>query len=196
MTQVAQYISWGNQTVIPYPLYAEDVPIHGTDEWGQFPPLMNENNIKTLTSWDPNYIRPVTIEKMGEVMMRDVVLWRFMVQNDTLLPNPLYYQYIQGFANSTQFHFGSPIFYSNPHYAGCDDKYANKVVGVTENRNYLSDYTVVDIEPNTGLVMHVNETIQLNVYVDPTIWPERLKIFYPNVTNDLFYPIVSFFYFY
>jgi len=64
------------------------------------------------------------------------------------------------------------------------------VEGVYDNRNYKDDYTVVDVEPNTGLVMHVNETIQLNCYLDPKVWTERLKVFYPNVQQDIFYPIV------
>lgn len=163
------------------------------DEWGQFPPFMDENNIQHLTTFDENYIRPVTIIKTGEVKYRDVILWRFMVNNDTLLPNPKYYQSVQGFANSTMFHYGSPIFYSNPHFAGCDETYANKVIGVVEGRNYLSDYTVCDIEPITGLVMHVNETIQLNVYLDPYFWTNRLKVFYPTFPLDIFYPIVRFY---
>ena len=150
-------------------------------------PFLNERDVSDLYTFDPNYFRTIHLVRTGSVKYRDVPLWRFMVSNDTLDPDPLYYQEIRGFANSTSFHQLCPIFYSNPHFALANDTYAFKVEGVAENRNWKTDYTVVDVEPNTGMVMHVNMTLQANLFLKEGY--RRLNRYY-SPPLDVFYPLV------
>lgn len=189
ITQVAQYKSFNGSSEIGTKFYREPVPITGCTEWGQFQPFLNERDEKNLYTFDGTFFRNMHLVRTGSVKYRDVPMWRFMISNDTLEPNPTYYQEIRGFANSTSFHDYCPIFYSNPHWAGVDDYYANRVIGVAENRNYKTDYTFVDVEPVTGMVMHVNETLQVNVFLNAN-YSNLNKYYSPPI--DTFYPIVSF----
>src|SRR3990167_7918106 len=184
---VAMYISFGNLTAMPW---AEPVPVYGRNEWGQFPPFFNESTTDLYT-YDDEYLRTMHIQRVGSVSYRGIELWRYMVNNATLQPNATYDQTIPGFANLTRFKQNSPIFFSNPHWAGVEEEYTSKVIGCAENQNYLTDYTVCDIEPHTGLVMHVNESLQLNVYV-PADYKGFTKFNSPPL--DVFYPIVCFFF--
>ena len=95
---------------------------------------------------------------------------------------------IKGFANISAFHNNTPIFLSNPHFFGCDDKWGKKMTGVLENQNWETDITVIDIEPWTGQTLHVNKSTQLNVYIPEN--STQFNLFNPNVTKGLFYPIV------
>jgi len=187
ISQVAQYISYGNMTTIEPPYWAEPVPIDGITEWGQFQPFLNERDTKDLYTFDSTYLRNLHLQRTGSVKYRDVPMWRFMLSNATLLPDPVFYQNITGFANSTSFHQKCPVFYSFPHFSGCDEYYANRVIGVAENQDWKTDYTIVDVNPITGMVMHVNISLQVNCFLDADY--SNLNRYY-NVQLDTFYPIM------
>jgi len=187
ISQTASYKSYAGMSTIEPPFWNEPVPIEGCTEWGQFEPFLNERDVKDLYTFDSTYLRTLHLQRTGSVEYRGVPMWRFMLSNDTLMPDPVYYQTIPGFANSTSFHEFCPIFYSNPHWAGVEDYYADKVIGVKENRNYLTDYSVIDVEPITGMVMHVNESLQVNVFLKADY--DHLNLYY-SPPLDTFYPII------
>lgn len=186
--KTAYFKTFGNLTEIPPPFYQEAVPVYGNDGYGQFQPFMQDDNVQEVFVFDGNYIRTIELIRMTEVQYRGIDMWRFMISNGTFAVDPLYNNYVAGFANVTMFKYGSPIFFCNPHFAGVGEEYTSQVVGVAENQDWRVDWTVVDIEPTTGTVMHVNDSLQVNVFVNEPHW---FNLYNPNVTTGLFYPLVS-----
>lgn len=180
-----RYIKYRNQTEITY---AVEIPVAGQDEWGQFQPFQKERGIDHLYMFDPNYVRELEIVKMMEVEYRGVELWRYSFSNSTWAPNPDYFMTIPGFTNQTIIE-GSPIFLSIAHWQGVPDEYTSKVKGVVENRNWRTDYSVIDIEPHTGLVFHTNASLMVSLYLEPHM-SDWLSVYNPNVTVDTFYPVM------
>jgi len=179
------YITWRNKTHITY---AVDVPVSGQDEWGQFQPFQKERGIERLYMFDPNYVRELEIVKMMEVEYRGVELWRYSFSNSTWAPNADYFMTIPGFTNQTIIE-GSPIFLSIAHWQGVPTEYTDKVKGVVEGRDWRKDYSVIDIEPHTGLVFHTNASLMVNLYLEP-VMEEWLSVYNPNVPVDTFYPVM------
>jgi hypothetical protein len=166
-----------------------DIPVAGQDEWGQFQPFQQARGIDHLYMFDPNYMRELEIVKMMEVEYRGVELYRYSFSNTTWAPNPDYFMTIPGFTNQTIIE-GSPIFLSIAHWQGVPDEYSSKVKGVVEGRDWRTDYSVIDIEPHTGLVFHTNASLMVNLYLEPHM-SDWLSVYNPNVTVDTFYPVVS-----
>jgi len=171
---------------IPYPAYAQDVPVYGTNDWGQFEPFLQKKGISELQVFDTHYIRTLALLKTEEVENEGIKMWRFVLSNDTFAPNPIYFQNITGFCNMSGTHNDTPIFQSNPHFYGASDEWLQKVDGVVPSPS--TDYTFADVEPWTGKVMRANQSLQVNIYIpsDTT----QFTLFNPNVTKDIMYPLV------
>jgi hypothetical protein len=185
INQVQVYTVWQGVDTIKG-VYAVDVPVGGVNDIGLFQPFINENTI--LWSWDSNYIRNMRLVPTGYVSHRGIKTIRYEIDNQTFAVNSDLYQTIQGFANLTGAHNSSSIFLSNPHMFGADPKYTQMIEGQVQN--FTIDITIIDIEPNLGQVLNLNEGLQINVYLDPHKSYMPMSTFYPNVRLDVFHPIV------
>jgi hypothetical protein len=173
-------------TYIPYPAYAANVTVYGTNDWGQFETMLQKKNIEVLDVFDTHYIRTLQLLKTEEVVNQGIDMWRYYLSNATFAPDPLYYQNITGFCNMTGTRNDTPIFQSNPHFAAADPEWLDKVNGVVPDPD--NDYTFVDVEPWTGKVMRAYQSLQVNIYVEQNT--TQFNLFNPNVTKGLMYPIV------
>eukprot|EP01094_Clydonella_sp_ATCC50884_P002256 TRINITY_DN11737_c0_g1_i1.p1 TRINITY_DN11737_c0_g1~~TRINITY_DN11737_c0_g1_i1.p1 ORF type:complete len:836 (+),score=190.65 TRINITY_DN11737_c0_g1_i1:301-2508(+) len=189
ISKVAWYKTWMGRDEIPAPMYAKSQQIRGTNDWGQFEPLLNKKDIKNFTIFDTHYLRTLSAVRTGEKpKFRGITTYRYELSNDTWAVNPDLYTEITGFANISGLHNNTPIFASQPHFFGCDPKWGQKVEGVAENQNWETDITVIDVEPWTGQTLHVNKSLQVNVYIDAD--SKQFNRFFPNITKGLFYPLM------
>eukprot|EP01100_Stratorugosa_tubuloviscum_P014886 TRINITY_DN821_c0_g8_i1.p1 TRINITY_DN821_c0_g8~~TRINITY_DN821_c0_g8_i1.p1 ORF type:complete len:755 (+),score=264.24 TRINITY_DN821_c0_g8_i1:89-2353(+) len=181
---VSWYISYLGHDTLDY--YAEPIPVAGTDDWGQFPPFLTEEDNKQLYSFSSDYYRTVPIflnstyeDEYG------IKLFRYLINDSFFGIDPLYYQSIQGFVNASGAYNATPIFLSNPHFYGVlDQQWINKTTGIVQN--ILNDTTIIDIEPNTGKVFNVQESLQVNVFLN--VSKHFFSVFNPDVVNDVFFP--------
>ena len=110
---------------------------------------------------------------------------RYYMANETYEIQPEYYQFIQGFVNITAIQ-QAPIFLSNPHMAGAEEKWRNAIIGM-KPVDFNRDYTTVDIEPNLGKVIQVYKNLQVNAYVEEGT--NKFVFYNPGFKTGVMYPI-------
>eukprot|EP01087_Luapelamoeba_hula_P015061 TRINITY_DN4467_c1_g1_i1.p1 TRINITY_DN4467_c1_g1~~TRINITY_DN4467_c1_g1_i1.p1 ORF type:complete len:777 (+),score=97.03 TRINITY_DN4467_c1_g1_i1:148-2478(+) len=183
VNKIGQYISWKNVTEVD--IYGAPVKVTGVNDAGQFEPFLGDGT--KLHAWDDNYIRDLELVPVKDVTIKGVKARRYEISNSTWDINPTYSQYIQGYVNMTGYEHGSPVFLTNPHMYLSDDKYFNKIEGVVRNRTM--DTVIIDIEPNSGTVIHYYEGLQINVYLDPR-FANMLTVYNGQLQYDYMVPVM------
>ena len=60
---------------------------------------------------------------------------------------------------------GAPIYISLPHLLYAADQYKNRLDGISPNAEVHR--TIFEVEPHTGLVLHAEKRLQVNVFLQP-----------------------------
>jgi len=183
--QVQEYLQWFGQSVVE-DVYARPMPVHGVNDLGFFQPFLDLAS--DLWSWDSNYVRNMHLIPVDYIEHRGVIGIRYTLDHNTWDINATLYQSIKGFANLTNFHNGSSVMLSNPHMYLADPKYINLIQGKLKNDTL--NITYVDAEPNSGNIIWYNESLQINIYLDPSKSYFNMYIYNPKVRLDVMYPIV------
>ncbi|ELR22174.1 CD36 family protein [Acanthamoeba castellanii str. Neff] len=185
INQVQVYTQWFGQTVIE-DVYAEPIPVQGVNDLGFFRPFLDLDS--ELWSWDSNYVRNMHLVPLGYMDHKGVNTIRYTLANETWAINATLYQTIQGFCNLTGFHNGTSLMLSNPHMYLADPKYTSLIEGQVPDP--AADITRIDVEPNTGNVVWYDESVQINIYLDPSKTYFQMTTYNPDVRLDVIYPVV------
>eukprot|EP01116_Phalansterium_solitarium_P009836 TRINITY_DN24168_c0_g1_i1.p1 TRINITY_DN24168_c0_g1~~TRINITY_DN24168_c0_g1_i1.p1 ORF type:complete len:770 (-),score=188.90 TRINITY_DN24168_c0_g1_i1:661-2970(-) len=181
-TKIAWYVQYQGSSLQPG--YNFNMSITGTDEWGQFPPLLGAYDV--LQPFNANYFRIVPLVPVATSEVLGVPTQHYLIDNATWAVDPKFFDSIVGFANMTGV-LNAPAFYSNPHFFGCDPKWPAMLPG-TQQPDWHNDLTVVDVEPLTGKVVNVSKYLQVNFYIEPdSAW---FLMFNPRFPTGLMYPVI------
>lgn len=176
------YITWnGTSEITAYPIKYN---VSGTTEDGQFAPFLT--NYQSLSTWNNDYERAILLVPKEEVDVLGLHTHRYMIDNSTFSILPDYYQYLQGFINLTSLR-KAPVFLSNPHWAGAEDYWRDRIIGM-KPVDFNTDYTTADIEPYLGKVVQAYKNLQVNVLI-----PEGTDKFIgynPGIRTGIMFPIL------
>jgi len=161
--EIGVYIEWQGTTSL-HGVYAQDIPVVGVNNMGQFAPFLDLNS--KLYAWDNYYLRTVTLVPLEMVEFKGVHMIRYLVDNATWAINNTLYNGIPGFANLTGAYYGASVFLSNPHMLGANLSWPSLISGFPLP-DPARDVTLIDLEPNSGVVAHYDEGLEINVYLDP-----------------------------
>lgn len=104
--RVAFFLEWHNQTEVD--VWAEPVPVYGTNADGQFQPFMQEGEL--VSSWSGTTMRAMNFTAPTHHLWFGIDTMRFELDQSMWAPNPVYYQGLYGFFNATSYQQGVPIF--------------------------------------------------------------------------------------
>eukprot|EP00742_Colponemidia_sp_Colp-10_P001156 GILJ01001246.1.p1 GENE.GILJ01001246.1~~GILJ01001246.1.p1 ORF type:complete len:1070 (-),score=190.07 GILJ01001246.1:120-3290(-) len=157
------------------------VPIKGSD--GQcFGAYLDKN--KKLDLFVDAILHPGRLVYSQDTDTKGVSTWRYtldpdLMANATTNPdNDVFYMYgPNGMANLTAVK-GGPIFATKPHFL--DVSPVPAVTGLHPDR--VSHDTWVDIEPNTGMTMNVQQQLMISFQLNP-------NMVYPSVPTDTYLPL-------
>ncbi|KAK7873183.1 hypothetical protein R5R35_006398 [Gryllus longicercus] len=90
-----------------------------------------------------------------------------------------------GTLNASACRFGSPLFVSFPHFYLADSSYLTPLQGLKPDKNH--EFAIV-LQPETGMPLHVEAKLQLNVLVER--WP-HLSVF-KHVPQRMYVPMLWF----
>ncbi|PAA66909.1 hypothetical protein BOX15_Mlig007247g2, partial [Macrostomum lignano] len=147
--------------------------INGTDG-AMFPPFVSRSDLLYLFSSD--ICRSIYLKYRGDVMLHNTVpLYRFqapaeMFMNATLNPSNRGFCLDgrcldSGVLNISACAEGAPILMSQPHFYQAAAQYQDALGGLSPGPEFD---TVLDVEPNTGLVMRAAKKLQINMAVTPS----------------------------
>jgi len=198
VSQVMNSIEFEGYTSINS-MYPTDIPVHGTTEDGQFPPFIKCGTTQVGT-FNNEYVRYIPFEcSQTNFPVLNVKTDRFLLPQSVWDASPEMGSYVAGFCNMSGKFNNSPVFLSNPHYYGVPDgKWISRVEGAPTQQNITIDQTRVDIEPNTGKIMQLAKSAQVNLYIpNDTIWFTSVPNdttwvtsgYNPNVYRDVMFPV-------
>ncbi|KAL6058253.1 hypothetical protein QOT17_014986 [Balamuthia mandrillaris] len=183
LTKVGVYKEWNGLSSLDN-VYNVNISVNGLNDIGFFHPHLDDDT--HLQAFDDNYARLIGIHPTGHVTYKGVDMLRYEIDEDTWDPSYDYPQPIKGFCNVTGVHNGSSIFISNPHMYGADPRYVEKVKGFKQNATF--DISVIDIEPHLGNVMHYDQGLQINIYLDPS--KSYFNFFNRGIRLDVMVPVM------
>jgi len=178
---INEYIKWENKTEIL--VWEAPVRVGGTTDGTQFAYPVKDENLKIFVD---EILRPATFFDAEDVKLHDIKLIRFKGSEENFAVNPLYYQYIPGFANMTVTR-QAPIFFCQPHFLQAPGNWTQRINGVSEPEPALHEISI-DVEPITGRAMRVAKRLQVNVYIaQDNTW---FNTFNPDMYLDAMYPLI------
>ncbi|XP_076070185.1 lysosome membrane protein 2-like [Mytilus galloprovincialis] len=163
--------SWNNMSILPYWTTETCNVINGSDGT-LFPPFVQKDDRKYLFSTD--ICRSIYATFDSEQTIRDIDLLRFTVPPKVFLDhnhNPANEGFCtphgvclpSGLLNVSSCKQGAPVVMSLPHFLYADPVVQDAVYGL--NPNKIEHQTILDIEPNTGVVMNAQKKLQVNAYI-------------------------------
>ncbi|MFX0116795.1 MAG: hypothetical protein ACFFB3_19765 [Candidatus Hodarchaeota archaeon] len=186
--------------------WEEDVA--GTDATHWAPDVGKED---TLLVWNSDTRRQLDFVYLKDSEVEGIKTLRFHLDPDELAPSSKYHQYIHGFGNMTPTMFddstglliklGTPIYIGHPRF---------QIWSVTQDTVPEELDIIVDVEPNTGLVLWGHKRLQVNVklynfsffngdvkgayaldaedgtshYIEPVVWIDRFAMIPADKVED------------
>lgn len=202
---VANVTFWNGSSVLDF--WAEPVTVAGNNQEGQFFPQATNGRGKLpspLEDYDifsPDHGMTIYLADIGETVETPtgIKLHRYLLKNETYLPNPTYFGTLNGFINAS-FHMNPPfrkrieygayvpLFFSQPRFWAVDNDLVNMVEFLNVEPNVQDCATIVDIEPISGNAMGAWKRLQVNFYVEPNT--TAFQRFHPNMTTGVMYPVM------
>ncbi|MBD3211208.1 MAG: hypothetical protein GF311_01275 [Candidatus Lokiarchaeota archaeon] len=128
---------------------------------------------ETLQTFQPDLMRVVNLEYIGQSSIYGINLHRYTLSDDTFTENEKYFMDTPGFINLSpvEKYQGVPVRVSKPHFLDCE---CSKLIETVEGMNpdKTKHNTIIDVEPISGITMNAKQRIQINFEVSPS---EHLK---------------------
>jgi CD36 family len=172
LQKIRYYTQWANKTYLTAWATPDANKVVGGDALS-FPPGVSSDD--TFTVFVDSIFRHVKIlstksdtETVHGIHLQIFRLDNAEMKNASLVPKNAAYNAFgpSGVTNLTQA-TGAPIFMSKPHFLDADPWFREKVVGMTPDRKKHD--TIISVEPTTGVTMHAQKRLQVNVKIDPLI---------------------------
>jgi len=178
----------GNSTIVG--AYPVNVTVSGYGDWGQYEPFMDTDPQEPVTfnNFVEYFLRPVPLVYHPGNKVKDefgLHLLRFVVSPDVYAADPNYSQFIGGFANVSGIQMGAPVFICEPHFASVPGNWSKRIEGMKAPSD--NDSTIADFEPNSGKVVNVRQSLQINVYVEDN--PYWFGVLFVNASRGFMAPI-------
>ncbi|EFA81719.1 RasGTPase-activating protein [Heterostelium album PN500] len=176
-------IKWQGQTQLNF-WGPPAVNVTGYTESGQFAP--NQGLMETLTIFEENVFRPVTLNYHNDTSVHDIKTRRYYLQNDSFPASPdIFYTQYDGFANLTALQQGVPTFVTLWDMWEVPTNISSRVNGM--NPSYENAAIPLDLEPTSGNALYYNLKLQVNFLYENNGWDDTFA-FFTNVTNGIYYP--------
>lgn len=184
--------TWDNMSVLNTWTTKPCNEINGTDGT-IFPPFVTKSDTKFLFSTD--ICRSLYATYNSEQKLRDIDLLRFTVPSRAFedhLKNPDNNGFCtppgvclpSGLLNVSSCKQGAPVIMSLPHFLYADKVVQDAVYGL--HPNVEEHQTVLDIEPNTGVVMNAQKKLQVNSYIRNVSHIKQTS----KIKDHLVYPVL------
>jgi hypothetical protein len=162
------------------------VPIEGCAENGLFPLYQKDGQV--LKVWDESLYKTVTFTQHGKTKIRDIDVYKYVMNLDVLNASTLFTNTIDGFANETAANQGAPVFLSIWDFYNVSGDYGN----MTNMHPTPDDITTLYVEPITGNTLKADMKLQINFYFQPG-GADWINVFdqFQHVPDDTFYPVLK-----
>ncbi|KAM9991565.1 hypothetical protein ACTFIZ_004977 [Dictyostelium cf. discoideum] len=188
-----QYQQFQEQSTIT--IWNGTVNVTGFVENGQMAPLVQDNLPQTLTIFEENILRPLSLVHSSSSSVMGVSTQRYYLPNQSFPIDPVFNNSIDGFANLTGLFNGVPIYVSLWDMYGVPIEYSSLYINGL-NQTYENAEIPLDLEPITGNTLYYNLKLQINLQIPSNannLWFSSLgnwsNIFSPtNNSFGIFYP--------
>ncbi|KAM9944045.1 hypothetical protein ACTFIT_008632 [Dictyostelium discoideum] len=189
-----QYQQFQEQSTLT--IWNGTVNVTGFVENGQMAPLVQDNLPQSLTIFEENILRPLSLVHSSSSSVMGVSTQRYYLPNQSFPIDPVFNNSINGFANLTGLFNGVPIYVSLWDMYGVPIEYSSLYINGL-NQTYENAEIPLDLEPITGNTLYYNLKLQINLQIPSnanSLWFSSLgnwtNIFSPTNSNSfgIFYP--------
>jgi hypothetical protein len=191
ISNINQYVEWNGSPIVSG-VWAQDIPVKGCTELGQFVPDQDKNTV--LQTFNDEFVRTMTLRYNSSTSIQDISVNQFVLDyNDTFSVNPLYFQTIPGFANLTSLK-QAPMYYSLWDMLYVNESYRRSIIGTNFSSTEADCITILYVEPITGNALKLETRLQANIFTPPDCgWCANTLSSFDNFAfpQNTFFPLVK-----
>ena len=187
---VSSYYLWNGIDAVPFPGGSRTVSGYTGTQFPPDMPLNDKDKADDLPVFISNIGRSVVTEHVDNTVEKpfDLDVREYRLKDGELSRNPGLNQPVDGIIDISGFSSGLPIALSQPYFYNGNRSLASIAVDTTGSpisADKKRDDTYLLVEPITGAVMEAHERLQINVFVDGSLY----DYYSPSIKSG-YYPIV------